>query len=392
MKRNTFWLLLMMSLVGELNAQSLTQQWELAMAVSAKNQSKSALFDSGSGYERQVKLQGALQVSDWEGQVSMLHEAGSGAGEESELVVEELFWQGDRFGWDLLAGKRRLDFGVSYAHRPLDLFLPMERNPVSLRADEGVAVVSASRFTASGELSLMLVDANASQLINEELPRGLAARWYQLKGVSEWQLLGYLDDQRGLNIGASWVTTYGESWELHSEGRYQQRYRQWLKPGSPRTGTLPREGEQSDGWQALLGMTWTHNAGHTIIAEYWFDSRAWHTRDWQRLADNANWYREQGEGWDATRYASAVAFLSEARNRHNLMMHWSLSNHNYNPKLDILYSPGDRGMVLTAGINHEMKGDWTLGASIRYFGGAKKSYFTQLPNETLVTLTANMNI
>ncbi|WP_444919528.1 hypothetical protein ACJJID_11015 [Microbulbifer sp. CnH-101-G] len=391
MRRNAFWLLLMLFSASELKAASLAQQWELAVAVNAKSRSESAIFDIESGYERQAKLQGALQLAGWEGQVSVLHDADNGAGEESELIVEEFFWQGGWFDWDLLAGKRRLDYGVSYAHRPLDLFLPMERNPVSLRTNEGVAVVSASRFTASGELSLMLVDANASQLIDEALPKGIAARWYQLEGESEWQLLGYLDDQRGLNIGASWVATYGESWELHSEGRYQQHYRQWLKPDGPEASVSPREGEQSDGWQALLGMTWAHRAGHTVIAEYWFDSRAWHTRDWKKLSENARWYREQGVRWDGIRYASAAAFLSEGRNRHNVMLHWRLSNHNYNPKLDLLYSPDDGGLVVTTGIHREMNSNWTLGASIRYFGGAKQSYFAQLPSDTHVTLTANMN-
>ncbi|WP_299586035.1 hypothetical protein [uncultured Microbulbifer sp.] len=389
MKWITFGLLPLTFYMGAPHAQSISQQWILAMAVKAESKSDTAISDAESGYARQLKLQGALQYGDWEGQLSFLYEAESGQGESSELVVEELFWQGDWSGWDLMAGKRRLGFGVSYAHRPVDVFLPVERNPVYLHTNEGVAVVSASRFTESGELSLMLVDANASRFHDTGLPRGLAVRWYQLGGVNEWQLLGYLDDQRGLSIGGSLVTTYGESWELHTEGRYQQRYKQWKEPSFPEAAAPSIEEERRDGWQALLGMTWTHSEGHSLIAEYWYDSRAWRAQDWQELANNAHWYRDQGSQWDSTRYTWAAAFLGEGRNRHNLMLHWSASNHRYNPKLDLLYSPEDRGVVVTVGCSRELRGYWTLDGSVRYFGGAKNSYLAQLPIKTLVTLTTN---
>ncbi|WP_444944651.1 hypothetical protein ACJJIK_07635 [Microbulbifer sp. ZKSA006] len=362
-------------------------QWELAMATAYDRASDSVLFDGASGVSRQALLQGAFQYQDWEGQVSVFHQAERGASEDSQLVVDEFFWQGSWQNWDWLLGKRRLDFGVGYGQRPLDWFLPIERNAVALQVNEGVGVASASRFTGSGEFSVMLVDAGISQVSTGDLPKGLAARWYQLGASAEWQLLGYIDDQRGVNLGGSWVDTYGEQWEVHTEWRYQQKYWRW-QPAE--LMAVPQQERDNDGWQALIGMTWANSEGHSVIFEYWFDSRTLGKSEWDQVFDNSHWYQSQGVQWDNLRQSSAMVFLNDSTLRHNLLLHWTLSDNEYHPKLDIIYTPEDSGLILTVGGEREITEDWGLHASLRYFGGREQSAFAQLQTQWVFTLSSTI--
>ncbi|AWF80688.1 hypothetical protein BTJ40_07590 [Microbulbifer sp. A4B17] len=387
MKPYSLWALSLMISSATTQAGALESQWELAMAAAYDRVSDSALFEGQSNVSQQALLQGALQYEAWEGQVSALHQAERGGGEDSQLVVEELFWQGSWQGWDWLLGKRRLDFGVGYGHRPLDWFLPIERNPVSLQVSEGVGVVSASRFTESGELSVMLVDADISQVSNGKLPKGVAIRWYQLGASAEWQLLGYMDDQRGMNLGGSWVNTYGEQWEIHSEWHYQQEYWRWQ---TPELTAMPKQEQVDDGWQALVGMTWANSIGHSVILEYWFDNRAWGKSEWSQVFDNSLWYKNQGVQWDSLRQSFATAFLSDNPLRHNLLLHWTLSNNEYHPKVDLIYTPEDSGLILTIGGEREITDDWVIGASARFFGGRDESAFAQLQNQAVFTLSTTI--
>ncbi|WP_444932677.1 hypothetical protein [Microbulbifer sp. JTAC008] len=387
MKLYSLWALPLLIGSATSQADALESQWELAMTAAYDRASDSSLFEAQSSVSRQALLQGALQYEAWEGQISAFHQAERGGSEDLELVVEELFWQGSWQDWDWLLGKRRLDFGVGYGHRPLDWFLPIERNPVSLQVSEGVGVVSASRFTENGELSVMLVDAGISQASGGDNPKGFAMRWYQLGTSAEWQLLGYMDDQRGMNLGGSWVNTYGEQWEIHTEWRYQQEYWRWRAPALM---AMPKQEQMDDGWQALIGMTWANSIGHSVILEYWFDSRAWGKSEWEQVFDNSLWYQNQGVQWDGLRQSSAMAFLSDNTLRHNLLLHWTLTNNEYHPKVDLIYTPEDGGLILTIGGEREIADDWVLGTSVRYFAGPDESAFAQLQNQAVFTLSTTI--
>ncbi len=62
----------------------------------------------------------------------------------AEIIISELFWQEsfDIFDMplDLQLGKVRLDWGVGYGYRPLDIFTPYRRNPVGIQVEEGAGV------------------------------------------------------------------------------------------------------------------------------------------------------------------------------------------------------------------------------------------------------------
>ncbi|NMT19249.1 hypothetical protein HKA99_33400, partial [Vibrio parahaemolyticus] len=43
--------------------------------------------------------------------------------------------------------------------------------------------------------------------------------------------------------------------------------------------------EQGSAFQALIGLNWANQAGHNVIAEYWYDSRAWSKSEWQQAIE-----------------------------------------------------------------------------------------------------------
>ena len=84
---------------------------------------------------------------------------------ESEFIVRELFWQGgvelsnSLVGvhyFDVTLGKVRLDWGVGYGYRPLDIIKPYRQNPVGIVAEEGAGVASASLFRYDGRVDTAL--------------------------------------------------------------------------------------------------------------------------------------------------------------------------------------------------------------------------------------------
>ncbi|HCG7320813.1 TPA: hypothetical protein NJ363_005083, partial [Vibrio parahaemolyticus] len=86
---------------------------------------------------------------------------------DNQLLIRELAWQGE---WqvgdttlDVSAGKLRVDWGVGYGYRPLDLFKPYRQNPVGLVAEEGAGVLSLSYYDMSGVWTAIATNSSWGQ-------------------------------------------------------------------------------------------------------------------------------------------------------------------------------------------------------------------------------------
>lgn len=117
--------------------------------------------------------------------------------------MRELFWQhsvslsNSLFGEqyiDVTLGKMRLDWGVGYGYRPLDVIKPYRQNPVGIVAEEGAGVASLSMFVDSGEWTLLYSDSSwGSQEVNQleraSEQQGVGIKRYNLIGDHEYQWL-----------------------------------------------------------------------------------------------------------------------------------------------------------------------------------------------------------
>lgn len=319
-----------------------------------------------------------------------------GGDAEAEWVIRELFWQESvsvfDLPLDLTLGKVRLDWGVGYGYRPLDVIKPYRRNPVGIAVEEGAGVAAVSYFDGLGEWSWLYSDSSwnsqsGSPLEEASEQRGVGGRHYRLEGDSEYQFIAYYDDVRHGLLGLGFTTVSGMAWSFHGSVLYQRHYQRYQQPVMAGGGVTLGEGR--DALQSLIGATWTASNGHQVIAEYWYDGRAWSHSEWARAgAALANMGRGKGD----IRMSFAHGFEAVNLRQHNLLLHWQLDpNGGYGgiwpesltPKIDLLYTPEDSGHVVTGWLDYTVKdtGSMRLGVelAVRWFGGPADSAYRMLP-------------
>ncbi|WP_162063118.1 hypothetical protein [Vibrio taketomensis] len=293
---------------------------------------------------------------------------------DHQWIVRELAWQGSleigEQNIDLTLGKIRLDYGVSYAYRPLDMFKPYRQNPIGLSVEEGSLVATASSFDMDGEWTLLYTnshwtdsDVDAFDRANQQ--HGAGIRRYGLLGQHEYQLIGYYDDVRHASLGGSWVTVPNQAWEFHTEALWQQQSIGYQLPTHPLQPVMLAE--NGPAWQVLAGFTYSTESGHSFIGEYWFDERAWSKTDWQQAQRRAQPLNVQSNTQPlASSYAQGLNHYNLTQ--HNIMLHWSWDTNSWlqwqnntdwewlrdiTPTLDLLISPQDGGVIATQWFNYQ---------------------------------------
>ncbi|WP_375748313.1 hypothetical protein [Vibrio sp. HN007] len=326
---------------------------------------------------------------------------------DSDFVVQELFTQGSisagDTSFDYLLGKARIDWGVGYGYRPLDIFKPYRRNPVGIQIEEGAGTAMLSYFDMDGEWSLIYTDSswnnqNGTELQELSEQQGVGARRYWFSGDSEYQVIAYYDDVRHGLVGTSWVTVIDSAWEVHMSGLYQRKFHSYILPASSQEPVT--EGGQTNGVQGLLGLNWANESGNQVILEYWYDNRGWSKGEWDSafsvvdaLPDT---YKDLG-------YSYANGFNHVNLVQHNIMLHWSLDGsalsatrneyhwmENITPTFDIIYSPSDSGFIATQWLSFLVQDTgasrFEIELAARFYTGDSNSVYANLPDKHKVLL------
>jgi hypothetical protein len=303
----------------------------------------------------------------------------------------------------------RLDWGVGYGYRPLDVIKPYRQNPVGIVAEEGAGVASLSMFDDSGEWTLLYSDSSwGSQEVNQleraSEQQGVGIKRYNLIGDHEYQWLAYYDDVRHGLLGASLVSVLNLAWEFHGSMVYQRHSLGYSLPDDQYQPVQLEE--QGDAFQALVGLTWANDTGHNIVLEYWYDSRAWSNFEWQTAINSA---QDLSQVPTTQSLASAYAQGYQHANivEHNLMAHWSLDSSGWRhlfadgaaawawlddvtPTLDLMIAPQDGGIIATQRINYQAIDNGSasieLELAARFLGGNKDSAYANLPDSHMILL------
>ncbi|MEF1174712.1 hypothetical protein [Vibrio sinaloensis] len=327
---------------------------------------------------------------------------------KGELIIQELFWQGGlslmETSIDVTLGKMRLDWGVGYGYRPLDVFKPYRRNPVGIQVEEGTLTAMASYFDEQGDWSLVYSNSKHTQQAGSELEEesqqhGIGLRRYAFVGDSEYQWLAYYDDVRHGLLGGSFVTVLDVSWAMHASAVYQRNYLTYQQGQLLDAVSLDK---QSNGYQALVGANWANEIGNNIIVEYWYDSRSWDKSDWQQALDRVD--RLSGSNLTASLAPSYAQGLYHANlMAHNVMVHWSLDSsawsqwqwsqdylwlNNFTPTADFLYSPQDGALIATQWLDYQAydSGDMSLNieTALRFMTGDRDSVYANSSDKRMV--------
>ena len=311
--------------------------------------------------------------------------------------VNELYVSHGIGDWQFAVGKKIVGWDVGYAFRPNDTVQQETRRTLITNTIQGRPMFLAERFDADTAWSIVLVNpTHPSDDRGAEEP-ALDFRVYRRNGPLD--LYGFarygVRTHGSVGAAAAWVAS--DAVELHASLRYYSEAD--TVAIAPAVSGVVKTNPWADastlhGGQALVGGTWTSEYQLTVIAEAWWDGTAMSNAQWdawtarnmqlvgligspvppRAIAANLIW---QTDGFSA----------STNLRRANVFMQASWTLDKWQPTLDVLYTPGDSGRIVTASLFWQ--GDTVrLAAGLRFYGGPSDSVIAQLPTRRIGYLSA----
>lgn len=251
--------------------------------------------------------------------VATLQQRQTGSSSDNRAWFNELYASHDGGAWQFSAGKKIVAWDVGYGFRPNDMVQQEERRSLVSTTLEGRPLLLAEHFNAETAWSLVWVNPTGAVDDPGGKEPALATRFYQRTGAVDWYGFARSGAQTGTSMGAAVAWVASDALELHGSARLSDHAAS----------------------QVLLGGTWTTENQLSLLAEAW---------------------------WDGT-----------AALQRNLMLRLSWQHDAWQPALDVLYTPQDRGRVLTASLNWQ--GDRVqVQGGLRHYGGPAQSVLAQLPS------------
>lgn len=329
---------------------------------------------------------------------------------DQKLILQELFWQPETelvgVPLDLSIGKQRLDWGVGYGFRPLDIFKSYERNPVGIQVDEGIGAATVSYFDGVGQWELVATDeswasTNTDQARLAKKQHGIGLRRYALVGNTELQGIVYFDQVHRGTIGGSAVAVLTPALEVHSSFAYAQRYQAYQQGDMNEPVSW---GMSNDSYQFLLGFNWANMAGLNIIGEYWYDGRSWDKNMWKKAFKRAEELSQHTATKDLARSYS-YGLDNTSLVAQNVMLHFKMNMTALHPKylwleklepsLDLLVSPTDGGLVATPRLSYQVyesgESNMKIELANRFYTGVGNSVYANVPDRDLVFINLKGN-
>jgi hypothetical protein len=307
----------------------------------------------------------------------------------SHAWVNELYGSAEAAGWQFSAGKKIVGWDVGYGFRPNDVVEQETRRTLLSVTPEGRPLLMAEHFDASTAWSFVLVNPNKphGQLGAEE--PAFAARVYRHDGAIDWHGFARVGAHTGASVGAALVWVASDAVELHASVRVLTRA-DTLASDAAASGALVRvnpwqNASVSRPLQALVGATWTNAAQVSVLAEAWWDGTALFDAQWDDwavrnrglaalLGTPASTPAIAGNlAWQASAFSAATNLR-----RANLFTRLSWQHDKWQPAVDLLYTPADRGRIMTGSVGWQ--GDRVrVDAGLRVYGGPSGALLAQLP-------------
>ena len=306
--------------------------------------------------------------------------------------VNELNGSFDAMGWQFSAGKKIVGWDVGYGFRPNDVVEQETRRTLLSVTPEGRPLLMAEHFDASTAWSFVLVNPTKPRDQTGAEEPALAARVYQRDGAVDWHGFARVAAHTGASLGAAVAWVASESVELHASARVLARA-DTLASDATATALLrvnpwqsARTGRTA---QALVGATWTNEAQLSLLAEAWWDGTALSDAQWSDwTARNRGLAALIGTPAPISAIAGNLAWQSSAFNaatnlrRSNLFVRASWQYDKWQPALDLLYTPADRGRIVTSSLGWQ--GDRVrIDAGLRVYGGPSAAVLAQLPTRRI---------
>jgi hypothetical protein len=321
-----------------------------------------------------------------------------GGAHEQDARVNELYASddapaallGEGAAWS--AGKKVVSWDVGYGFRPNDVVAQEPRRPLLPVRPEGRPLLQIESFGTDSAWTLVWTNPQQLHARVEDSRHGaesaLALRAYRRAGaVDGYGFLRLGAHTRG-SAGAAVAWVASEAVELHASARWMHRHDGFTF--NPAGGALAppnpwREATLGAASQWLLGATWASAEQLSLLAELWHDGSAppdaawdaWGARNAALSALAASpALRPAAAGnlaWQATPWSRATSLR-----RDNALLRLTWQHAGWEPVLELLLTPRDRGRSLTAAL--AWQGDrWRLEGGFRRYGGPDAAVLAQLP-------------
>ncbi|MBI3530454.1 MAG: hypothetical protein HY067_21115 [Betaproteobacteria bacterium] len=314
---------------------------------------------------------------------------------DNEIVLNELYYDTQVAGQRIGLGKKIMSWDVGFAFRPLDVIQQENRRALFTTTLEGIPYVSWERFGAEDAWMVVLANPGRSREVEARDDQSLAIKYYLRSDRTDWHAVARISERYRGETGAAFSRVTGDGTELHASVLYQRRYEKQINRLAGQNSVLLASADPvetltyENGVKALLGFTWTGEAGWSLLGEAWYDGSAFTHSEWKALADlTRSQSGLQGmPGVPAGAIAGNIAWSAQFFNhpnllRENLLLRLSHrgESRSIDPALDVLVTPEDGGWVVTASAGYE--GDrFRLDAGYRAYGGPKDAAYRLLPED-----------
>ncbi|MCG7495626.1 hypothetical protein MHO82_01990 [Vibrio sp. Of7-15] len=376
------------SISALVSASATALDWSASLHASLENMSpqQGYFFPETNNDLKQVSAELGLSYAGLSG-VATARKQWLATKQEDDLILNELYIDKSVWAWDFTIGKKRLDWGVGYSYRPLDIIQSYISQPTGITVEEGAWIASAEYFTDTGVLSFLAANSKTQQESNAPTRKGAGVRYYALVGDWDVQALAYYDDVREGLIGGSMVTVIGDALSFHTSATLQRKYNElqhhFSKEHQPFPGNPVYHQVGKNAAQFLSGLTYNFSNNVSLLVEYWFDERSPTNSQWETLIATGN-ALHSGQDLYGNLTASQNFFTSQNLVRHNLLLHTRYEWERWDPVMDVVLSPEDGGIITTGRIRHTWAGGLWIEAGGRWFGGSNDSVFSQLPDEQVL--------
>ncbi|MDP2218735.1 MAG: hypothetical protein Q8K34_00845 [Hydrogenophaga sp.] len=298
------------------------------------------------------------------------------------------------------AGRKVVAWDVGHAFRPNDTVQQEARRTLVPANVRGRPLLMVEGFDADTAWGLVWVNPGRGRQAAGAHEPALAARVFRRTGSVDWHGFVRHGQRTGASAGlaAAWVP--GEALSLHASVRRFQRHDTvnadaWALGPALVAANPWRVAVGGAGTQAVLGGSWTGAGGLSVLMEAWYDATAPGADDWRRWTQRQQDLRAlAAAGAPVAAVAGNLAWqtgalgASPSLHRRNLFTRLSWTDGPWQPSLDWLYHPADRGHMFTLALHWQ--GDRVrVEGGLRVHGGPGTAVLRQIPvqQQAYTTLT-----
>lgn len=295
----------------------------------------------------------------------------------ADVVATELFHELDAAGLHFTLGKKVTAWGVAFGFRPLDVVQQERRLAFRPFALEGVPQLAGEWLDERWDVTVLWQNPLQGRRAVPVHDEAAAGRLYGRLGPADLHLVARWSERTGAQAGAGVAWVAADALELHASGLWQARRERAPGPhrgpgGSPIAPEPPGRGPvRRDAVAGVVGLTITPGLGLSLLGEAWIDpggdgAATW--RDRRRLAEEQRAVGEAGLAPAAAVAGNLAwglrAFDRPSLLRENVLLRASAARGRWEPAVDWLFTPADRGWVLTATCGWQ-------GERLRFEGGVR---------------------